>query len=641
ALAGAKVTAGDYSATTDATGAYKLDIPPGSYDLTAAAYGYKSSTAAGVTLADGATVTTSFALDAVPTHTVTGRVTDGSGHGWPLYATITADGVPGGPVFTDPTTGAYTLSLPEGSSYALHVTANYPGYVKTDKTVTVGTTDQTANIAVPVDAVAAQAPGYAVHLTGNTEGFTSTTGPPAGWSVSNATGTSGGWGFTDAGARGNRTGGSGGFAIIDSDHIGQGLSQDSSLLSPSYDLSAATTPTLGFDTDYKAFSNSTADVDVSADGGTTWTTIWHKTSTSVAGPAHVDLPLTGYAGKSDVRLRFHYTGNWAYWWQLDNVFVGQRSYDPVPGGLLVGNVTDTNTKAGVNGATVTSADAPAEHATSTATPDDPNLGDGFYWVFSHLTGKHPVAAAASHYTGVTAQVSLAPDTTVSHHFSLKAGRIKVTPASISKTVAWGKSATQAVTVKNTGTAPATVTLGETPGGAVIDKTGGAPLNLVKGSYSPLSLAAHGAKSGARSTGGATTNAAPHAQGTAGTAWQTLPDLPATTGDNAAVVHNGTVYSAFGFTGAADTSNLYAYSADSGAWTKLASAADTREAPVHGVIGDKFYAAGGWGASGDPDAKLEIYDFGSNTWSTGASSPKPYAGAGSAVVNGKLYAVGGC
>ncbi|MEV6013310.1 carboxypeptidase regulatory-like domain-containing protein [Streptomyces sp. NPDC051976] len=642
ALAGAKVTAGDYSATTDATGAYKLDIPPGSYDLTAAAYGYKSSTATGVTLADGATVTTSFALDAVPTHTVTGRVTDGSGHGWPLYAKITADGVPGGPVFTDPATGAYTLTLPEGSSYTLHVTANYPGYVKTDKSVTVGTADQTANISVPVDAVAAQAPGYAVHLTGNTEGFTSTTGPPAGWSVSNATGTSGGWGFTDAGSRGNRTGGSGGFAIIDSDHIGQGLSQDSSLLSPSYDLSAATSPTLGFDTDYKEFSNSTADVDISADGGTTWTNLWHKTTTSVAGPAHVDLPLTAYAGKSDVRLRFHYTGSWAYWWQLDNVFVGQRSYDPVPGGLLVGNVTDTNTAAGVNGATVTSTDAPAEHATTTATPDDPNLGDGFYWVFSHLTGKHPVAAAASHYTGATAQVSLAPDTTVSHDFSLKAGRIKVTPASISKTVAWGKSATQAVTVKNTGTAPATVTLGETPGGAVIATSGGAPLNLVKGSYSPLSLAAHGAKAGAKSTAGkATSHSASDVQGAAGTAWQTIPDLPATTGDNAAVVHNGTVYSAFGYTGAADTSNLYAYSADSGAWTKLASAADTREAPVHGVIGDKFYAAGGWGASGDPDAKLEIYDFAANTWSTGASSPKPYAGAGSAVLNGKLYGVGGC
>ncbi|MGI5517581.1 hypothetical protein [Streptomyces sp. CA-106131] len=40
------------------------------------------------------------------------------------------------------------------------------------------------------------------------------------------------------------------------------------------------------------------------------------------GPKHVSLPLTDYAGKSDVRLRFHYTGTAAYWWEVDNVFAG-------------------------------------------------------------------------------------------------------------------------------------------------------------------------------------------------------------------------------------------------------------------------------------------------------------------------------
>ncbi|MEU6852658.1 carboxypeptidase regulatory-like domain-containing protein [Actinacidiphila alni] len=640
-IAGAKVTAGDYSATADAAGGYKLDVPPGSYDLTASAYGYSSKTAT-ADLADGATVTTSFALDAVPTHTVSGKVTDGSGHGWPLYAKITADGVPGGPVFSDPATGDFSLTLPQGSTYALHVSANYPGYKTVDKNVTVGTADQTANVSVPVDPSSDQAPGYAVHLTGSSEAFTSTTGPPAGWSVTNADGTTGGWVFNDPGARGNRTGGSGGFANIDSDNIGSGKSQDSSLLSPSYDLTDVAAPVLGFDTDYKEFSNSTADVDVSTDGGTTWSNIWHKTTTSVAGPAHVELPLSDYAGKSDVRLRFHYSGTWAYWWQLDNVFVGTRTYDPVSGGLIVGNVTDGNTKAGVNGATVASTDAPDDHTTTKATPDDPNLGDGFYWEFSHLTGKHPVSATASKYTAASATVNIPRDGVASHDFVLKAGRIKVTPATISKTVGWGKSASQVVTVKNTGKAAATVNLGETPGGAVLQKSGGAPLNLVKGHYSPLSLTAHGAKKGAKSAAGkATTDAAANAQGAAGDAWQTIPDLPVATGDNAVSAYNGTVYSAYGFTGVNDTSDLYAYSADSGAWTKLASAADTREAPAHGVINGKIYAAGGWGASGSPDAKLEIYDIASNTWSTGANSPKPYAGAGSAVLNGKLYSVGGC
>ncbi|CAG7656762.1 Kelch motif-containing protein [Actinacidiphila bryophytorum] len=636
-IAGATVKAGDHTATTGADGTYKLDVPPGSYDLTAAAYGYSSGSATAVDLADGATVTESFALDAVPTRTVSGKVADGSGHGWPLYASITADGVPGGPVFTDPATGAYTLTLPQNASYTLHVTANYPGYQAVSKTVQLAAADRTLNVAVPVDGSSTEAPGYAVHLDGTTEPFTATTAAPAGWSVANAEGTSGGWTFDDPGKRGNRTGGSGGFAVIDSDDIGQGLDQDTSLLSPSYDLTGQSAPILGFDTDYKEFSNSTADVDVSADGGTTWSTVWEKTTTSVAGPAHVEIPLTDYAGKSDVRLRFHYTGTWAYWWQLDNVFVGKRSYDPVPGGLVVGTVTDANTKAGVNGATVTSTDQPADHTTSTATPADPNEPDGFYWTFSHLTGKHPVSAAASHYTTASATANIPPDGTVRRNLTLKAGRLKVTPAAIDKTVAWGRSTTQNVTVKNTGTAPATLTLGENPGGVVVAKAG-APLNLVKGDYSPLSLAAHSAKSGA--TAGA--KAATAAAGTAaGDAWQPVPDLPVTVGDNAVAGYQGTVYSAFGYTGLDDTSDMYAYSADSGTWTKLASAADTREAPAHGIINGKFYASGGWGANGNPDAKLEIYDIATDTWSSGASSPKPYAGAGTAVLGGKLYSVGGC
>ena len=83
--------------------------------MTAAAYGYASKTISGVTVTDGGTVTENFALDPVPTSTVSGTVTDGSGHGWPLYATITVDGVPGGPVYTDPYTGHYSLTLPQGA----------------------------------------------------------------------------------------------------------------------------------------------------------------------------------------------------------------------------------------------------------------------------------------------------------------------------------------------------------------------------------------------------------------------------------------------------------------------------------------------------------------------------------------------
>jgi N-acetylneuraminic acid mutarotase len=113
-------------------------------------------------------------------------------------------------------------------------------------------------------------------------------------------------------------------------------------------------------------------------------------------------------------------------------------------------------------------------------------------------------------------------------------------------------------------------------------------------------------------------------------------------DNVADAYDGKVYSGFGDAGGLYTSNnLYVLDPAAGTWSQLASAADPREAPGHGIIDGKLYVAGGWAPDGTVDSKLEIYDIASNTWTTGASEPAPYAGAGSAVLDGKLYLVGGC
>ena len=65
--------------------------------------------------------------------------------------------------------------------------------------------------------------------------------------------------------------------------------------------------------------------------------------------------------------------------------------------------------------------------------------------------------------------------------------MKITPTSIAKTVPWQGSASQVVTVKNTGGAPVNVTLGEQAGGSTVLTAHGAPVNRVKGKYSPRSL----------------------------------------------------------------------------------------------------------------------------------------------------------
>ena len=222
---------------------------------------------------------------------------------------------------------------------------------------------------------------------------------------------------------------------------------------------SASTPTT-------ATLDSTADVDVSVDGGATWTNVWDQTA-RLPRPGARRRPAAAWRpNKSAVQVRFHYTGTWAWWWEVDNVFLGSRTCDPVPGGLVAGTVTDANTDAGVVGATVTSVDdAGRVTATTAATPDDPNLGDGFYWMFSSLTGKHPFTAAKKQLRvedeGGQRGGELRPRRRRST--SPPAGSRSRRPASRRRSP-WQGTASQVVTVKNTGGAPANVTLGEQPGG---------------------------------------------------------------------------------------------------------------------------------------------------------------------------------
>ena len=60
----------------------------------------------------------------------------------------------------------------------------------------------------------------------------------------------------------------------------------------------------------------------------------------------------------------------------------------------------------------------------------------------------------------------------------------------------------------------------------------------------------------------------------------------------------------------------------------------------GVVDGKIIASGGWGDAG-PDAGTWSYDPAANAWTAVAANPAPRAAAGQAVVDGKLYAVGGC
>ncbi|AGL15204.1 S8 family serine peptidase [Actinoplanes sp. N902-109] len=620
ALAGVTVTAEGRTVTTGTDGKYQLTLEAGTHGITATKYGYVARTST-VTVAESQVVTVNFALTAAPMVTVSGTVTDGSGHGWPLYAKIEVTGRPGDPVYTDPATGRYSLQVPAGTTYTLKVTAVYPGYQPTTQQVTAGTSATTANLAVPVEP-ACTAAGYKASYSDPllTENFDPGT-TPAGWSVVNRT-DGGGWGFTDIGGRGNLTGGSGGFAIIDSDKLGSGKKQDSDLVTPPLDLRGQNAPVLRFNSDFWALS-SPIDIDVSADAGGTWTNVWHQTA-SRRGPVVEEVPLTPAAGVNGALVRFRYQGSYSWFWQVDNVRVVNRLCTPVPGGLVVGTTTDANTGAALPGVTVTSDDAPADKGVSGA--------DGFFWLFSSGTGAHNFTAAKPTYAALSKSVTVVADGARKTDFALKAGRITVTPTSIESHQTYNTTRTTTVTVTNTGSAPADVEVFERPKGfEALRNPGTAAVSVpMKG----LTTAATGASYAA-------TNPKPGTR--AADAWTPIANYPTAIYDNAAATVGGKIYSVGGGSSTGNEKKAFVYDPTAATWTALPDLPTGRSKPAAAAVDGKLYVLGGWSADGTPVATVDVYDIAAGTWSTlpGATNPKPRAAAGLGVTGGKIYLIGGC
>ncbi len=112
-LQGVRVQAGPSLETlTAANGTYQLSsVPVGTYDVTFSKLGYVPQTFNGVAVSNGATTTRDAVLVAAAAATISGTVTDGSGHGWPLYARIDVTGIPSKTTYTNPATGQYSISL--------------------------------------------------------------------------------------------------------------------------------------------------------------------------------------------------------------------------------------------------------------------------------------------------------------------------------------------------------------------------------------------------------------------------------------------------------------------------------------------------------------------------------------------------
>ena len=633
-----------FHATTDAQGHYSAPVGIGTYQVTATAYGYLPATASAVRITEGTTTTVNLAVTKVPTRTLSGKVTDGSGHGWPLYAKITVDGYPGGALYTDPKTGAYSVDLPQQNSYTLHVTPLYPGYLTQDLTAALGTRDLKQNIPVGVDEVGCTAPGYGYPAQADFENWTGTASQH-GWTVTDK-GTSGhAWEFDDPNQQWNLTGGTGNFAAADPYDL-NGAAEDTYLTSPVMDLTHQATADLKFDAAYLAAPGASAQVDLSLDGGGTWAPVWQQSTADFVGA--VDLPLIQAVGHSGVQVRFHYTGSGVTLMELDNVTVASCS--TVSGALVQGVVTDANTHQPINGATVTDTSAPETVVSTAATPQDANLSDGFYWLFSGSAGHHTYRTAANRYTSFTGKVTTAPSGVVRNNVTLQAGQLRATPGKVSLAATQGHRATQDITLTNTGREPLHVTLGEqssgfTPAaGSVADPSTGAPLHLVKGNYptGPAHPADKGATTPTAPTAPALAPAAGNAPGTA--PWQRIANYPEPIMDNAAGYYQGKVYSVGGvhqIVGGQALADGFVYDPATAAWSPIAPLPQPLESPTAAFLNGTLYVAGGWNLQGVEQSTLYAYHPATNTWSRLADLPQATASAGSAVLDGSLYVIGGC
>jgi len=112
------------------------------------------------------------------------------------------------------------------------------------------------------------------------------------------------------------------FYLTNSDAQGTGGSTSTFLQSPAFSLVGFTTANLSF-WHYFRNASSTAKVEVSIDGGGTWTSLTQYTTDqgSAGNFTNVNLSLSAYVGQPVVYIRFNYTASYGWYWAIDNVTV--------------------------------------------------------------------------------------------------------------------------------------------------------------------------------------------------------------------------------------------------------------------------------------------------------------------------------
>ena len=625
--------------STGADGTYQVTLPAGTFDVSAASFGYVTQTAADVVVSQDATTTQDFALVAASTWTVSGTVRDDGGD--PVSgATVTIAGTPFPPVVTG-ADGTYAFNdVPEGTYTA---TASAGGCLAGQSQELVVAGDTTLDFDLPrlVDDF-----GYfcdvvpADYIEGDT---------PLGLSGLDA-------------------------------NIEHELPFSFPLYGTFYDTAWISTKAyLNFLTGNNVFTNTAIpntaapnaavyafwddlNVDTAA---STWTKLigeapnrqyvieWRNVSFFADTTRRVDVEMV-LLESGNVLLQYrniaadgreqgnsatigleNATGTGAHQYSFNQASVSSPEfallYQLPPSGVVQGTVTDANDGDPIAGAEV-SASAGGEVVRETTTG-----GDGSYLMQLPL-GTYTVEAAKTNYETGSESVTL--DTTgefVTVDFSLRTARAELDPTSIELIVPPDQTRTRTVTLSNTGGLDLVWESSESGGGSVssiagMNATGAEPMR-VPADVTPLSAAHPTSGRIAGSDPTAVPNAPP---------WEDIAAYPFAVMDHLADSFDGVVYSVSGIDGTLTwRNNVISYDPGTGAWTQLSPIPTARERPNGAIIDGQFYVVGGWDSSGAVVPSMEIYDIASDSWSAGTPIPEAWAASSNVVLDGRLYLIGGC
>jgi len=127
-------------------------------------------------------------------------------------------------------------------------------------------------------------------------------------------------------------------------------------------------------------------------------------------------------------------------------------------------------------------------------------------------------------------------------------------------------------------------------------------------------------------------------------WRRIPDLPLAVDHAMAAGYRGTLYVLGGYAPArARLSTVFAYSG--GAWTRLPPMPEERAAGGVAVVNGRIYVVGGTSSSiiasqGDLAKTMLVYDIAGRRWSTIARGPPPREHLAVTALGGRIYALGG-